>query len=72
VKLTPWFSPDEKPVRDGVWEVDWNGPGWYRVYSHGRWYVGGDSVDSAWVRYQDKRPSMLDLCWRGLAEEPKR
>lgn len=69
-KLTPWFPPEVLPVRDGVYEVDFYGPGWFQRFSKGRWFSGaGTAFDAA--RQKPYIQVLAPKRWRGLAEEPK-
>lgn len=68
-KLTDWFPPHVKPVRDGVYRVY---PGiirpLYARFRDGQWLMAGSSVQAARVRkhasgHQQKH-------WCGLAHDP--
>lgn len=70
-KTTPWFSMKAKPVRIGVYEVDWqDGDTTFFSYWDGRGFNGG------WVTPQRAREhfnfghkwSKKPTRWRGLAK----
>lgn len=71
MKLTPWFSSNQKPVREGVYEVlptilpeafsYWNGNRWGLIC---RTKEEAKSRGATATKRQDCQ-------WRGLAEEPK-
>jgi hypothetical protein len=71
-KMTPWFPPEVKPARKGVYErlgVYINCPG-YSLWDGQRWRFTMDTPDGAmgYARYETTFP---DQPWRGLAEQPK-
>lgn len=80
-KLTEWFAPDAKPMREGVYELDWEdtdgrcfckwfGSGW----GDAKWVglSGNGSIEMAIIK-ADRSEIYSDMAvrWRGLAEEPK-
>lgn len=75
-KLTPWFPPDVKPVRVGVYEARWTLPA-MRVrniqYQHWNGVTWGAWAQSPTAALRNAiGPSMRqDPEWRGLAKEPK-
>lgn len=66
-RVTPWFSPDVKPVRVG----------WYDVrYSDKcepcRYYWGECDWENAWLIHPFALPSVHQQWeWRGLASDPR-
>jgi hypothetical protein len=75
--LTPWFPPEVKPVRDGVYEInDPEGGKLYRLFRKHRWYYGSTQIKiAAKVSEGDIIPLVVlkedTLPWRGLTENPK-
>ena len=72
MKLTPWFPPEVKPVRKGVYEIrdDSLGMTFYAYWS-GYFFGGGmcerqDAADARWAFTINDSVS----AWRGLAEKP--
>lgn len=72
MKLTEWYSGDQKPVRVGVYERDYseeyqdNEIGVYCRWDGERWYVYDDSIEASakqWVV-----TTMQSLPWRGIAK----
>ncbi len=66
MKLTPWFSGDQKPIRVGVYEVKYPFP--FPVYSYwdgADWKTITISVKAAYKhkRFADK---VQNLPWRGV------
>lgn len=75
-KLTPWFNQDQKPVREGVYEVKyhlfedewaegfsyWNGKEWSNCLSE---------VRSAYANKSWTEGAIQDKKWRGLMQEAK-
>jgi hypothetical protein len=76
MKLTPWFPPEIKPVRNGIYETrinncscntkgeisNWNGQRW--SHQVGKMANKSYLTDFGNCAAQDK-------LWRGLAKEPK-
>lgn len=67
MKLTPWFSGDVKPVRDGVYQRQYSSGGLYFcMWSKGYWRFPADTPDDARIEIarslEQKQPS-----WRGIA-----
>ena len=47
-KLTPWYPPEVKPVREGVYERDMPGlEGEYSYFAHGAWYGWSATIEIA-------------------------
>lgn len=69
VKLTDWYPPHVKPVRDGVYEVSSpdSGPRRFRMFSRGHWYCGWSTPDLALVAYSG-RVKIAPETWRGIAK----
>ncbi|HQR98119.1 MULTISPECIES: hypothetical protein [unclassified Polaromonas] len=76
-KLTPWFPGGVKPVRDGVYEAEWDYEDSCIVYYN---YFDGLHWHSGQIYLQDARPEYPRLpgrlgghipkSWRGLAVKP--
>ncbi len=66
-KLTPWFPPDVKPSRRGVYLRDYTFP--YSYWDGKKWCIACDDEHLA----ATKRGNSLSQLsrWRGLAKEPK-
>lgn len=63
-KLTPWFPPEVKPVRAGLYETR-TFPGFSSLrHWNGSWF--GCVFDM-----HERSASSDDFEWRGLAEPPK-
>ena len=74
-KLTGWYPPSVKPVRDGVYMIRVSGtPVWFRLFKNGHWYCGRSSVDFAACAEMDEKlyPSEVNERWRGLASNPEK
>ena len=69
IQLTPWFPPDSKPVREGVYET-------HTVQERGgfsRWISGHWSVTYASPADAagDDKPSLMQRkLWRGFTDGP--
>lgn len=73
-KLTPWFPPEVKPVRKGVYPTEFdciNGP----VAGYSFWFAPGwsgqrktpkDAMD-----FTHRADGIQHKRWRGLASDPK-
>jgi hypothetical protein len=73
-KKTPWFPPEVKPVRHGVYQRDIRAIGKkrYSFYANGVWYGWGDTVKVAHANGVSHAISAVQNApWRGLAKEPK-
>ena len=68
MKLTPWFSGDQRPVRDGVYQRDYGngGPPFYAKWARGWWWVGSPQPEFAAV--EQKESIYQDVSWRGVAK----
>jgi hypothetical protein len=74
--LTPWFPPDVKPARDGVYKVriltiypeDERYSRWWR----GKWRFTADTKEDARIETAPSYDcySSYFKGWRGLAKEP--
>ena len=75
-KLTPWYPPEIKPVRAGVYERDmgeyYTGRYSYFSIATGLWYGWAEwrefAIDNAKKGYVS---SLQDRPWRGLTERAK-
>jgi len=73
---TPWFPGAAKPVREGVYEADWELPRgsslddgvWFNQFKGGKWYCGNATPDTARCDITIDCPPKR---WRGLTEETK-
>ena len=72
-ELTPWFKPNEKPKRKGVYQREHisghrnrNNNGVYAYWDGEHWYQYGFTPDQALVIFLEKRVSANKLFWRGL------
>lgn len=65
-KLTPWFPPEVKPVRVGVYRVAY---GRYAMWNGSKWGYAHSTIEyaSAYPFYDCAWP---DKQWRGLASKP--
>ena len=74
MKLTPWYPPEVKPVRKGVYEVREEVFGKWTVFAYWNGKRFGYRETES-IRAYDKRDHPTGLSatapWRGLAEEPK-
>lgn len=75
-KLTPWFPPEVKPARDGVYEVRINVV--YEGDRYARWWRGKWRFTAATIADARREQAESFDCasryfagWRGLAEPPK-
>ena len=72
--LTPWFPPDIKPVREGVYEIhspDFSGI-WYSFWDNKNWGWVSRDKEFAVKRYISDPDVRHDAhTWRGLTEQPK-
>ena len=67
MKLTPWFPPEVKPVRVGVYDFG----AWYRFWNGSDWKQGTSSVEGAYLlRHGPVSKIANHQQWRGLAEKP--
>jgi hypothetical protein len=70
MKKTPWFQPNVKPVREGVYETQ-HGFQWYSPES-GQWFGYGYNIDSADDNFGSGYVSMYQCPkWRGLTAQSK-
>lgn len=69
LKKTPWFPKEVKPVRPGVYEVDYPmySP-WFRYFDGKRWRFGCCSPSNATESCIPVKLALLP--WRGLASDP--
>lgn len=70
MKLTPWFPPEVKPVRVGVYIATVRKPSvFYRYWDGESWLCGSFDQQLA----NASRPDWYGppIHWRGLAKQPK-
>ena len=68
-ELTPWFPPEIKPVRPGIYIASVARREFYRRWDGERWYYGDYTVEAAKKR-RKKWPLQVPLLWRGLNYDP--
>lgn len=70
--LTPWFSGDVKPVRDGAYErqIGNGATAYWRWNSSGPFWEYGGSTDLSECSGSCQPSYDQDLPWRGLAANP--
>lgn len=69
-ELTPWFPPELKPRRPGIYQRNYMWDPSYAYFDGQKWGFASFCVQKV------KKPTRLDysfevLPWRGLAREPK-
>ena len=74
-ELTPWFNPEIKPARIGIYKtkfkfhsLDLSLAG-YSYWDGKRWSHQASEI--IWVNPLQKRGAAQKKMWRGLAKEPK-
>ena len=76
MKLTPWFSGDEKPKRFGVYEREIGPAEWFAHYGPIGWAVASDSIAGAVhngsTGSYTRSGSQTDFRWRGLTTKDGR
>jgi hypothetical protein len=75
VQMTEWFPADTKPVRVGVYLVDWPSQvgsklKWYSFFDGEKWGWMDFSVNKAIQGYSQDKVRHTGLCWRGLSSKP--
>jgi hypothetical protein len=72
-KLTPWFPPNMKPVRPGLYIASIGRRNrFYRRWTGKRWLYGSYSQEDAATMPARPWPEKdYPLHWRGLASDPK-
>jgi hypothetical protein len=70
LKLTEWYSGDQKPVRAGIYERLYEGEGIAKCYWDGKYFFGGAYTnEEAIVNAFIFGPSFSQsLSWRGVAK----
>lgn len=72
MKLTPWFKPDQKPRRKGVYQrqsvFKRKSAGNYAYWDGKNWYQYGYTPDQALVYFLMNLISVHKLCWRGISK----
>ena len=70
MKVTQWFSGEQKPTRNGWYQrriMKFIFAYWY--FRDGAWMLGGDPKPNPWWVGRAPSPDQ-SLPWRGLAEKP--
>ena len=76
MKLTPWYPPEVKPVREGWYArkllSDPDSIQYMNFWNGTRWYYNNDTYANAEAHFVG-RPcgDIIVWHWRGLAEEPR-
>lgn len=71
MKLTPWFSGDQKPVRPGVYERDYGTRNpWFCHWDGSRWGMSGETSDKA-VAWRHWASVNQCIRWRGILRNGK-
>lgn len=70
MKLTPWFDPQVKPKRKGVYQTNWFGDG-YSWFNGKEWANQRLTAYDAWEDRYWTEDAVQDKAWRGLAEKPE-
>lgn len=80
LKLTEWFAPEVTPVREGVYEIDWNDDSgrcfamWFGDYwGRCRWEAYAESTQDTIDKAASSTYGLGDAGnkrWRGLALDP--
>lgn len=68
-KLTPWYPPEVKPVRVGVYESITSAPPWFRYWDGSHWHWGARTVEEAFKNRE--ACTVVREAWRGLTREAK-
>lgn len=68
-RLTPWFPPEVKPVRFGIYERLWSDGPLYALWNGKHWKTSWGTPDVA-ARNSSIGSGVQNLPWRGLAEKP--
>lgn len=76
MKLTPWYPPNIKPVRPGVYEAQWGSSklweDWpYSYWTGEEWANSGATPEEALRLKNWTLGANQSKKWRGLAKEPK-
>ena len=72
--LTPWFTPDQQPVRVGVYSTEWKSlpyQPWCNYWDGGQWLAGGPlpaDATSLRVPLDPENVANNMRFWRGLTE----
>lgn len=71
-KLTPWFPPEVKPVREGVYIATVvREETFYRYWDGRLWLTGDNTVKGAYREAGEGIPTWhQSIHWRGLAKAP--
>lgn len=68
-KLTKWFDGSVKPVRDGVYQRNFQMGVVYAKFKNGKWRVPSASIQTA--NKQRSYSIVPHMPWRGLAQNPE-
>lgn len=69
-KLTPWFPPDVKPVRKGIYEIKTPFGQRYSTWLGNKWSYWSADLDKAKGMSGIGDHGLNRYHWRGLAEKP--
>ena len=71
-KMTNWFPPHIKPVREGVYEIKYTSKvaysGMYATWNGFRWSIGSYNL---WDHYHTDFDSNQNKYWRGFTKDQK-
>ena len=67
MKLSPWYPPEVKPVREGVYQRPMHGEIGYACWVFGRWSVNCTSAYYA-MRERSVLSSNQNVPWRGKSK----
>lgn len=71
MKTTKWFSPKNKPVRNGVYQIYWQyAENVYAFWDGVAWSRALFSIELAY-RYKCEYSQFQNKTWRGLTRESK-
>lgn len=75
LKLTPWFTPEIKPVHPGVYETELRGRSFDQHiefgYSYWTGLFWGNNQPTPMDALRARERGAQDKPWRGLAEKPE-
>ena len=68
MKLTDWFDPSVKPVREGLYQREVFSNRFYSRWDGARWFIGHHHKTAAAAETQESW--YPEAPWRGLVEDP--